>query len=196
MAPYLRLALRYDGGGTDGGAGLEVVGGARYSGTLIDFEAQGRWLAAHSAADYQEIGGMARLLVKSRADGSGLSLSLKPGWGEAHGGALLGGNGGLLGEPEVRTLMPARKYAGLPPLVMDNDLAYGFALGQGLLTLGARQFRFGRSARESFGLAWKSADLDPASAKARDLTLRLDYQRPKPIVKGGLYVELRYALRL
>ena len=139
---------------------------------------------------------MARLLVKSRADGSGLSMSLKPGWGEVNRGALFGGNSPLLGESELRTLMPVQKKPGPPPLVMDNDLGYGFALSEGLLTLGARQFRFGGSARESVGLAWESLDLDPASAHARDLTLRLDYQRPTAVMRGGFRVEMRYTLRL
>ena len=196
MAPYLRLALRHDGGGSDGGAGVEVVGGARYSGALIDFEAQARWLAAHSAANYQEVGGMARLLIKPRADGTGLSMSLKPGWGEANGGALLRGNNTLLGEAEFRALQPAGLEPGPQPLVMHNDLGYGVALGGGLLTLGARQFRFGKRARESFGLAWESADLDPASSSARDLALRLDYRRPNLGIRGGFRVEMRYSLRL
>ena len=197
MSPYLRLSGRYDGGGSQSGGGLEVVGGLRYASDKIDFEAQGRWLAVHSAADYQEFGGMARLLYKSRADGTGLQMSVQPGWGEANGGALFGRNGALLGGSDLRTMLPVGSESNMQPLVLDNDLAYGFTLGQGLLTVGARQFRYGDSVRESVGLAWKVVNLSPvADRSSNNLALRLDYERPQPYLSGGLRVELQYALRL
>ena len=197
MSPYLRLSGRYDGGGSQSGGGLEVVGGLRYASDKIDFEAQGRWLAVHSAADYQEFGGMARLLYKSRADGTGLQMSVQPGWGEANGGALFGRNSALLGGSDLRTMLPVGSESNMQPLVLDNDLAYGFTLGQGLLTVGARQFRYGDSARESVGLAWNVTNLSPVTDRSSsDLALRLDYDRPQPYMSGGLRVELRYALRL
>ena len=197
MSPYLRLSGRYDGGGSQSGGGLEVVGGLRYASDKIDFEAQGRWLAVHSASDYQEFGGMARLLYKSRADGTGLQMSVQPGWGEANGGALFGRSNTLLGGSDLRTMLRADSQSNMQPLTLDNDLAYGFTLGQGLLTLGARQFRYGNSARESVGLAWNVANLSLiADRSASDLALRLDYERPQPYMSGGLLVELRYALRL
>ena len=196
MSPYLRLSGRYDGGGSQSGGGLEVVGGLRYASDKIDFEAQGRWLAVHSAADYQEFGGMARLLYKSRADGTGLQMSVQPGWGEANGGALFGRSNSLLGGSNLRTMLPVGREITSQPLVLDNDVGYGFILGQGLLKLGARQLRLGGNARESVGLAWNATNSEKGLNNARDLSLRLDYERPNAYLGGGLRVELRYALRL
>ena len=196
MSPYLRLSGRYDGGGSQSGGGLEVVGGLRYASDKIDFEAQGRWLAVHSAADYQEFGGMARLLYKSRADGTGLQMSVQPGWGEANGGALLGRSHSLLGGSDMRTMLPAGSAMASQPLVLDNDVGYGFALGQGLLTLGARQMRYGAMVQESVGLTYSLADQGTIASDARDLSVRMDYERPHPYMGGGVRVELRYALRL
>ena len=196
MSPYLRLSGRYDGGGSQSGGGLEVVGGLRYASDKIDFEAQGRWLAVHSAADYQEFGGMARLLYKSREDGTGLRVSVQPGWGEANGGALLGRSHSLLGGSDMSTMSPIGRAMASQPLVLDNDVGYGFALGRGLLTLGARQLRYGGQAQESIGLAYNLADLGPISSNALDLSFRLDYERPHSYMGAGMRVELRYALRL
>ena len=197
MSPYLRLSGRYDGGGSQSGGGLEVVGGLRYASDKIDFEAQGRWLAVHSAADYQEFGGMARLLYKSRPDGTGLQMSVQPGWGEASGGALFGRSNSLLGGPNLRTMLPVGREIASQPLVLDNDVGYGFMLGRGLLTLGARQYRLGRFARESVGLKWQVSDLSSlADTAIGDLAFRLDFERPQPYMGGSLRAELRYALRL
>ena len=196
MSPYLRLSGRYDGGGSQSGGGLEVVGGLRYASDKIDFEAQGRWLAVHSAADYQEFGGMARLLYKSRADGTGLQMSVQPGWGEANGGALFGRGKSLLGGSNLRTMLPMGPEMASQPLVLDNDVGYGFALGPGLLMLGARQLRFGGQAQESVGLAYNLAVQNSAETDTSNLALRLDYDRPQPFMVGGLRVEIRYALRL
>ena len=195
MSPYLRLSGRYDGGGSQSGGGLEVVGGLRYASDKIDFEAQGRWLAVHSAADYQEFGGMARLLYKSREDGTGLRISVQPGWGEANGGALLGRSHSLLGGSDMSTMSSIGRAMASQPLVLDNDVGYGFALGRGLLTLGARQLRYGGQAQESIGLAYNLADHGPISSNIRDLSFRLDYERPHSYMGAGMRVELRYALR-
>ena len=196
MSPYLRLSGRYDGGGSQSGGGLEVVGGLRYASDKIDFEAQGRWLAVHSAADYQEFGGMARLLYKSRADGTGLQMSVQPGWGEANGGALFGRSTTLLGGSGLRTMVPVGSAMAKQPLVLDNDVGYGFTLGRGLLTLGARQLRYGGQVQESVGLAYNLANHGPISSNVRDLSFRLDYERPHSYMGAGMRVELRYALRL
>ena len=197
MSPYLRLSGRYDGGGSQSGGGLEVVGGIRYASDKVDFEAQARWLAVHSASDYKEFGGMARLLYKSRPDGAGLQISVQPGWGEANGGTLFGRSNTLLGGSDMRTMLPIGRATHARPLVLDNNLGYGIAMGRGLLTLGATQYRLGEFARESVGLTWKMSELRPVADKTLgDLAFRLDYERPQSYMGGGLRAELRYVLRL
>ncbi len=97
LAPYLQVGGLYDGGDGQTGAGVEAVAGLRYRGERLDFEARGRWLLSHAAQGYEEYGAMARLTLKSRADGAGLQLSLAPTWGAAGaGGSLLGGGEALL----------------------------------------------------------------------------------------------------
>ena len=96
LAPYLQVGGRYDGGVGQTGAGLETVVGVRYTGERLEFEARGRWLAAHAAEGYEEYGGLARLAVKPLADGTGFRLNVAPRWGAADGAGLLGGGAVLL----------------------------------------------------------------------------------------------------
>ena len=131
--PYLRLGARFDGGDGVAGSGAEVIGGLRYAGGRVDFEAQARWLAAHSGEDYKEYGGMARLTLSSRADGSGLRLSLAPSWGAAGGGTLLGmhsmlGSGaGTAGDLSGIGRRGAGLHAGsMARLSLDSELGYGY----------------------------------------------------------------------
>ena len=209
LAPYLRLGARADGGDGQAGAGLEVVGGLRYSGARVDFEAQARWLAAFSGEGYKEYGGSARLTVNSRDDGSGLRLSLAPSWGRAGTGALLGGGEGLLGGPAASAMLPpgggAAAMAGFGAPSLESGLGYGFAFERGLLTLGATHIRDALSARETVGLTWESRRREPLRRKPWDgaaappaaagLRLRLGYERPTPATEGGLAFQLSYHAR-
>ena len=64
LLPYLRVGARSDAGDGVTGTGMEAVTGVRYGSGWLDFEAQARWLGAHSKhghAGYEEFGGMARL---------------------------------------------------------------------------------------------------------------------------------------
>ena len=138
LAPYVQVGGRYDGGAGQTGAGLETVAGLRYTSERVEFEARGRWLAAHAAAGYEEYGGLARLAVKPRADGTGFQLNVAPSWGAAQGAGLLGGGETLLDGGAV----PGAGLGGVPAagpdrvLVLESDLGYGFAVfeGQGVLT--------------------------------------------------------------
>ena len=196
LAPYVRLGARSDGGDGQTGAGLEVVGGVSYSGMRVAFEAQGRWLAAHSAADYKEYGGMARFQIKARTDGSGFRLNLRPTWGETR-SALLGGDGMALGRTSMSSMLPASGFmADGPAIAMESDLSYGIPVSsQGMLMLGARQSRYGGMAREAFGLGWESARDRAVLGLNSGLRFRLDYERPTAMAKGGPRMELNYAVR-
>ena len=198
LLPYLRLGARGDGGDGVTGTGLEAVAGVRYGGARVDFEAQLRWLGAHSKDEYEEYGGMARLMVKAREDGSGLRLTLAPTWGQAGmGGGVLGGEG-LLGGPGLGAMPMAGGMAGGSghgALSLESELGYGFALDRGLLTLGGTHRRNGPTVTETVGLTWKSGGSGSESGADRDLDFRLGYELPAPAFEGGPYLELKYTHR-
>ena len=212
ILPYLRLGARGDGGDGVTGTGLEAVAGVRYGGARVDFEAQLRWLGAHSKdeyEDYEEYGGMARLTVKARDDGSGPRLTLAPTLGQAGmggtgmGGALLAGEG-LLGGPGMGAMPMAGgmagtsghdAFAGLGALSLESEFGYGFASDRGLLTLGGTHRRNGPTVTETLGLTWKSASPDSALMDDRGLNFRLGYELPTTAFEGGPYLELRYTNR-
>ena len=136
LAPYVQVGGRYDGGAGQTGAGLETVAGLRYMSERLEFEARGRWLALHAAEGYQEYGGLARVAVKSRPDGTGLQLAVAPRWGAAEGAGLLGGGTALLDGGA----MPGAGLGGVQPvapaLAVESELGYGFGVldGHGVLT--------------------------------------------------------------
>ncbi len=125
VSPFVQLGGRYDGGDGQTGAGLELVGGLRAATSRLDLEARGRWLSAHTASGYEEYGVMARLVVKSRADGTGLQAALSPRWGAADGLGFDGG--GLLGGAGSASLAPGAAWpqAGRA-LSLDGELGYGW----------------------------------------------------------------------
>ena len=201
LLPYLRLGARRDGGDGVTGTGLETVAGVRYGGARVDFEAQLRWLGAYSNdeyEDYEEYGGMGRLMVKAREDGSGLRLTLAPAWGQAGmGGASLGGEG-LLGGAGLGAMPMAGGMAGGAgdgALSLESELGYGFALGRSLLTLGGTHRRNGPTVTETVGLTWESGGSDSGAGADQGLDLRLGYELPAPAFEGGPYLELKYTHR-
>ena len=192
LSSYIRLGARSDGGDGLSGRGAEVVGGLRYSGGRVDFEATARWLAAHSEEAYREYGGMARLVFKSRADGSGVRMSLSPRAGDT-GGTLPGVGEGLLGGSNVGALFPTngaglREFA---PVSLAGELGYGLLLGRSLLTLGATHDRDGRGARETFGLTWEPRE----SRVGGGLSFRFGYERSTVAEHGGPRLDLTYSAR-
>ena len=137
LTPYVQVGGRYDGGAGQTGAGLETVAGVRYASERLEFEARGRWLATHAAEGYEEYGGLARLAVKPRADGTGWQMDVAPRWGAAEGSGLLGGGETLLGGGAV----PGAGVSGVQPagnrvLTLQSQVGYGFAVfdRQGVLT--------------------------------------------------------------
>ncbi len=78
ITPYAQLAGRYDGGTGQTGRGLEVSGGLRLSGGRVAVNAQGRFLAVHSAEGYSENGVSLVASLSPGAGGKGLSVSVAP----------------------------------------------------------------------------------------------------------------------
>ena len=137
LAPYVQVGGRYDGGAGQTGAGLETVAGVRYTSERLEFEARGRWLAAHAADGYTEYGGLARLAVKPQADGTGFRMAVAPRWGAVGDAGLLGGGAALLDGGA----MPGLGVNGMPAattraLMLESELGYGVAVfeGHGILT--------------------------------------------------------------
>ena len=78
ITPYAQFAGRYDGGAGQTGQGLEVSGGLRLSGGRVGVNAQGRFLAVHTAEGYSENGVSLVAYLNPGAGGRGLSMSVAP----------------------------------------------------------------------------------------------------------------------
>ena len=128
LTAFMEVAGRYDGG-DDGEAGLELSPGMYIArpDTGFGFELRGRALVLHSAENYEEYGLSATASVTPRSDGTGLSLSLSPRWGDDAGGAdtlWRDDSFGLLGSPSNdRNTMS-----------LDARVGYGVRAMNGLLT--------------------------------------------------------------
>ena len=83
ITPYAQFAGRYDGGAGQTGQGLEVSGGLRLSGGRVGINAQGRFLAVHTAEGYSENGVSLVAYLSPGAGGRGLSMSVAPRMGAA-----------------------------------------------------------------------------------------------------------------
>ena len=81
LEPYGALSTRHDGGAGQTGIGLEMAGGLRMSSGRVRIEAQGRMLALHTAAGYEERGASVTATVGGGTYEPGLSVSLRPQWG-------------------------------------------------------------------------------------------------------------------
>ena len=80
FAPFGAVHVRNDGGDGRTGRGVELSGGLRAQIGVVGIDAQGRWLAFHSATSYGESGAGLTLTVGGR-DQEGFSLSASPRWG-------------------------------------------------------------------------------------------------------------------
>ena len=78
ITPYAQVAGRYDGGTGQTGQGLEVSGGLRLSGGRVGINAQGRFLAVHTADGYSENGFSVAAYLNPGSGGTGLSMSVAP----------------------------------------------------------------------------------------------------------------------
>ena len=80
FAPFGAVHARYDGGDGQTGRGIEISGGLQTRFSLIGLGLQGRWLAFHSAADFEESGFGLTLTVGGQNE-EGFSLTAAPHWG-------------------------------------------------------------------------------------------------------------------
>ena len=80
LAPFGAVHARYDGGDGQTGQGIAVSGGLQARFSLIGLGLQDRWLAIHSATDYEESGVGVTLTVGGQNE-EGFSLSASPYWG-------------------------------------------------------------------------------------------------------------------
>ncbi len=133
LTPSVEVGLRYDGGGGETGAGVELGGSLRYANPVVGLtvEGYGRTLLVHGG-DYEEwgVGGFVRLDPGS--DGTGLSLSLEPGWGETASGVAKLWNDGATGLTAANDNADDNEPQGR----LDMEVGYGFATlgGDGVLT--------------------------------------------------------------
>ena len=126
--------VRRDGGDGQPGTGLELIGGLRAHAGSLRIDAQGRLLAVHSAAGYEERGLGLTLSLGDRG-GEGASLSLSPRWGDVATG------GEALWQEQIRSpSLPVAENAeqtprARPPWALDLQGGYGIRmLGDRLLT--------------------------------------------------------------
>ena len=160
VSPFVQFGGRWDGGAGQTGAGVELVGGLRASTARLDLEARGRWLSAHSAAGYEEVGAMARLGFRPRPDGTGLRAALAPRWGAA-GAPSLGGDG-LLGGAGAEGPRPGASWTPeARALAVEGEVGYGWRSRRlrGVLSPMAswRRTGFGGDVTRA-GLSWLSSE--------------------------------------
>ena len=127
VTPFGELAFRNDGGDGLTGNGFEVAGGVRVDTNTITIEARGRWLATHSAEDFNESGVSLMLNINPSSEATGLSFSFTPKWG-----ASSESNGMIWNDAVTATAVPhAQAYGAANGLTLNSKLAYGFALNHG-----------------------------------------------------------------
>ena len=105
LAPFGSVHVRNDGGDGQTGRGVELSGGLRARIGVVGLDAQGRWLAFHSATRYRESGAALTLQLGGREE-DGFSLSASPRWGgPSRGGFALWQDRapGLTSAPHTRT---------------------------------------------------------------------------------------------
>ncbi len=84
LTPSVELGTRHDGGDGETGSGIEAGGGVRYHDPASGWTVEGRArVLLHHNGDYKEwgVGGLVKL--DPGAAGRGLSLSVRPVWGQA-----------------------------------------------------------------------------------------------------------------
>jgi hypothetical protein len=116
LTPSLELGLRHDGGDGETGRGMELGGGLRWATPRgLAADVHGRMLLAHQG-DIEEWGVSGLVALGPNADGRGLSINLRPSWGEADGGVARLWQDGLW-ENRLRTAtdpLPSKAETPLP----------------------------------------------------------------------------------
>ena len=167
LTAFMEVAGRYDGG-DEGEAGLELSPGMYIArpDTGFGLELRGRALVLHSAENYEEYGLSATASVTPRSDGTGLSLSLSPRWGDDTGGADTLWRDDSLG---LLDSSPSDRNA----MSLDARVGYGLKAMNGLLTPFSE---FGL--REEDSQHWRiGARFDRTRANPGALSLELSGER-------------------
>ncbi len=87
MQPYLKAALRQDGGDAETGMGMELGGGMRWSTSRLRAEFSGRTLVVHTDEGLREWGLMGSIEYGAPS-GVGPLMRVRPLWGNVDGGEL------------------------------------------------------------------------------------------------------------
>ena len=127
LTSFLEVAGRKDGGDSTRGVGLEISPGLAFSHpeSGLAVEARGRVLALHSADNHREYGASITVSKAPSAGGLGLSMAITP---------ILGTPDGTLNAASA-PLFPAEAADRLSDsLSLNSRLAYGVAVGKGVLT--------------------------------------------------------------
>ena len=131
LTPSLEAGLRHDGADAETGTGVELGAGLRYADPESGLTVEGsvRTLVAHEASGYEEWGASGSVRLDPGASGRGLSLTLRPAWGAATGGAER-----LWGFRDARAFAANEELDAQGRL--DTEIAYGFGAfgGRGLAT--------------------------------------------------------------
>ena len=166
FTPSIEIGMRNDSGDGETGGGIEAGGGLRYADAAsgLTLEGRARTLLSHSG-DYEEWGVNGLVRLDPGAGGRGLSVSVKPAWGQTASGVR------RLWETDIPGSAPvAYRAAGR----MDAEIGYGLGAapglgvvtpyaGLGLAGEGARSWRTGTrwhvapGARLSLEGIWREA---------------------------------------
>ena len=130
LTPRLEVGLRHDGGDAETGTGVEVGAGLSYQADGIAVEGAVRGLLAHEDEDYREWGASGSVRIDPGASGRGLSLTLRPTWGNGveRDGAAVGAARRLGARERASAFEPERR--------LDAELGYGLSVldGRGVAT--------------------------------------------------------------
>ena len=185
LSSSLRAGARVDGGDGTTASGMELMGDVRRTWGRWQAGVEGRWYAADTAdAGHGSQGVKATLGLQPRANGTGLGLTVSPGWG-TQGEAVK--QDGLLASFDEGA--PGQVSA--PAAHLDGRLSWGMRLpGQGLygpderlssyaefslVENGTRHLRTGVALEGSvgMGLALERRE-SPSNSAEHSLMLRLD----------------------
>ena len=123
LRPQVRAGMRYDGGDTESGLGMEAGGGLAFvdPNRGLTIRVHGRTLLTHEQSGYEEWGLGGSVDFNPGGEGRGLSVGLRPAWGSTASGVARLWAQGAAG-------MTANTYGGRG---LNAEVGYGFGAGEG-----------------------------------------------------------------
>ena len=123
LRPQVRAGMRYDGGDTESGLGMEAGGGFTFldPNLGLTIRVHGRTLLTHEQSGYEEWGLGGSIDFNPGGDGRGLSVGLRPTWGSTASGLARLWAQGAAG-------MTASTYGARG---LNAEVGYGFGAGEG-----------------------------------------------------------------